>query len=82
MGSHKVRFCDHDGDVVLRGVVVEEVGGGYFRFASALFGVDGANFGVNGRGLPRDGFEHSVAAQRVEVGAGVCEWQALCDVAQ
>lgn len=61
--------------------MVKEVGGGngMVVLLPRGVGVEGFNFGVDGGGLPGDGFEHGVAAEGVEVGAGVGKGELLGD---
>ena len=45
----------------------------------AALGVEGVDFGFDGVGAARDGLEHGVGAESVEVGARVGEGQAVGD---
>jgi hypothetical protein len=61
-------------------VVVEEAGDGYCLFAvGCALGVDGGDAVVDLAGGARDCFEHGVAAEGVEVGAGEGEGELAGD---
>ena len=61
--------------------MVEKVrsGNGLVVIVTRGVGVEGLDFCVDGRGLPRYGFEHCVAAEGVEVGTGVGKGELFSD---
>lgn len=79
MGVDKVLLHDHHGDVLRRRVVVEEVRRRDRVLRVLRARVDRLDLVVHLGCLPRDGLEHGVTAQGVEVGSCVGEWQSFGD---